>query len=118
MELFLKILSMTIGFHTISQFKMKLTLLFIYLLIFLIDPRILNPHTPWYPFPSAGHIIYVFLILIVCFTNYFVFSIAVHPHSPGVVYYHLLLRLETMIPGVAPFSFNMNRNRNLGSFRA
>ena len=26
-------------------------------------------------------------------------------HNPGVVYYHLLLRQETRIPGVAPFSF-------------
>ena len=45
--------------------------------------------------------------LIVCFTSYFVFSIAVLPHSPGVVYYHLLLRRETRIPGVAPFSFRI-----------
>ena len=35
------------------------------------------------------------------------FSIAVLPHSPGVVYYHLLLRQETRIPGVAPFSFQI-----------
>ena len=51
---------------------------------------------------------YFFLILIflvVCFTSSFVFSIAVLPHSPGVVYYHLLLRRETRIPGVSPFSF-------------
>ena len=34
----------------------------------------------------------VFFFLIVCFTSYFVFSIAVLPHSPGVVYYHLLMR--------------------------
>ena len=33
---------------------------------------------------------YFFFFLIVCFTSYFVFSIAVLPHSPGVVYYHLL----------------------------
>ena len=33
--------------------------------------------------------------------------IAVLPHSPGVVYYHLLLRRETRIPGVAPFSFGI-----------
>ena len=46
-----------------------------------------------------------FLFLIVCFTSYFVFSIAALPHSPGVVYYHLLLRRQTRIPGVAPFSF-------------
>ena len=39
------------------------------------------------------------------FTSYVVFSIAVLPHSPGVVYYHLLLRRETRFPGVAPFSF-------------
>ena len=45
--------------------------------------------------------------LIVCFTSYFVFSIAVLPHNPGVVYYHLLLRRETRIPGVAPFSFRI-----------
>ena len=31
-------------------------------------------------------------IVCVCFTSYFVFSIAVLQHSPGVVYYHLLLR--------------------------
>ena len=45
--------------------------------------------------------------VIVCFTSYFVFSIAVLPHSPGVVYYHLLLRRETRIPWVAPFSFRI-----------
>ena len=39
--------------------------------------------------------------------KYNVFSIAVLPHSPGVVYYHLLLRRETGIPGVAPFSFRI-----------
>ena len=48
-----------------------------------------------------------FFFLIVCFTSYLVFSIAVLPHSPGVVYYHLLLRRETRIPGVAPFSFRI-----------
>ena len=50
---------------------------------------------------------FYFFFLIVCFTGYFVFSIAVLPHSPGVVYYHLLLRRETRIPGVAPFSFRI-----------
>ena len=45
--------------------------------------------------------------LIVCFTSYFVFSIAVLPHSPGVVTYHLLLRRETRILGVAPFSLRI-----------
>ena len=45
------------------------------------------------------------LFFLICFTSYFVFSIAVLPHSPGVVYYHLLLRRETRIPRVAPFSF-------------
>ena len=51
---------------------------------------------------------FFFLFLIVCFTSYFVFSIAaVLPHSPGVVYYHLLLRRETRIPGVASFSFRI-----------
>ena len=42
-----------------------------------------------------------------CFTSFFVFRIADLPHSPGVVYYHLLLRRETRIPGVAPFSFGI-----------
>ena len=45
--------------------------------------------------------------LIVCFTSYFVFSIAVLPHSPGVVYYHSLLRRETRILRAAPFSFQI-----------
>ena len=49
----------------------------------------------------------LFLKKIVCLTGYFVFSIAVLPHSPGVVYYHLLLRRETRIPEVAPFSFQI-----------
>ena len=35
------------------------------------------------------------------------FSIAVLPHSPGVVYYHLLLGRESRIPGVVPFSFRI-----------
>ena len=48
-----------------------------------------------------------FYFLIVCFTSYYVLSIAVLPHSPGVVYYHLLLRRETRIPGVALFSFQI-----------
>ena len=43
----------------------------------------------------------------VCFISFFVFRIADLPHSPGVVYYHLLLRRETRIPGVAPFSFRI-----------
>ena len=34
-------------------------------------------------------------------------SIAVLPHSPEVVHYHLLLRRETSIPGAAPFSFQI-----------
>ena len=51
---------------------------------------------------------FFFFFLIVYFTSYFVFScIAVLPRSPGVVYYHLLLRRETRIPGVAPFSFRI-----------
>ena len=35
------------------------------------------------------------------------FSIAVLPHSPGVIYYHLSLRQETRFPRFAPFSFQM-----------
>ena len=50
---------------------------------------------------------FFFFLLVVCFTSYFVFSIAVLPHSPGVVCYHLLLGRETRIPGVAPFSFRI-----------
>ena len=49
----------------------------------------------------------IFVFLIVCFTSYFMFSIAVLPHRPGVVYYHLLLRQETRIPRVAPFSLRI-----------
>ena len=56
---------------------------------------------------SFVFVVVVFLLFfyIVCFTSYFVFSIAVLPQSPGVVYYHLLLRRKTRIPGLAPFSF-------------
>ena len=57
-------------------------------------------------FPDRLYI-YIYFFLIVCFTSYFVSSIAVLPHSPGVVYYHLLLRRESRIPGVAPFSFRI-----------
>ena len=54
-------------------------------------------------------VVHVIVFLIVCLTSYFVFSIAVLPHSPGVVYYHLLLRRETRTPWVAPnpFSFRI-----------
>ena len=64
--------------------------------------------------PTGSIVIYIereklgVFFLIVCFTSNFVFScIAVLPHSPGVVYYHLLLRRETRFPGVAPFSFRI-----------
>ena len=50
--------------------------------------------------------VYIYF-LIVCFASYFLFRKAVLPHSRGVVYYHLLLRRETRIPGVAPFSFRI-----------
>ena len=50
---------------------------------------------------------YDFFFFNVGFTSYFMFSIAVLPHSPGVVYHYLLLRRETRIPGVAPFSFRI-----------
>ena len=43
--------------------------------------------------------------LIVFFTSYFMFHIAVLPHRPEVVYHHLLLRQETKIPEVAPSLF-------------
>ena len=57
-----------------------------------------------------------YLILFVLFTSFFVFCIADLPHSPGVVYYHLLLRQETRIAGVA--CMLLFSNRNLGSFCA
>ena len=53
--------------------------------------------------------LYLFIFSIVCFTSYFMFSIAVLPHSPGVVYYHLLFSQG------CPLLFS---NRNLGSFCA
>ena len=56
-----------------------------------------------FPISKGGPLFF----LIICFTSYFVFSVAVLPHSPGVLYYHLLLRRETRIPGVAPFSFRI-----------
>ena len=56
---------------------------------------------------KSKFVCFVVVFLIVCFTSYFVFSIAVLPHSPGVMYYHLLFRRETRIPGVAPFSFRI-----------
>ena len=59
------------------------------------------------PPPTPRLLWHFFFFLIVCFTSYFVFSIAVLQHSLGVVYYHLLLRRETRIPGVAPFSFRI-----------
>ena len=51
--------------------------------------------------------IHFFIFLFECFTRYLMFRIAVLPHRPGTVYYHLLLRRETRIPGVAPFSFRI-----------
>ena len=60
---------------------------------------------------SAGKqrlgIFFFFFLILVCFTSLFVFCIADLPHSPGVVYCHLLFRRETRIPGVAPFSFRI-----------
>ena len=63
--------------------------------------------------PGFLCIVFVLFFYIIFFTSYFVFSIAVLPHSPGVVYYHLLLRRETRIPGGCPLLFS---NRNLGFF--
>ena len=48
-----------------------------------------------------------YFLLMVCFTSYFMPRTAVLPHSPGIVYYHLLLRQETRIPRVALFSFRI-----------
>ena len=52
-------------------------------------------------------VVFFCVFLIIYFTSYFLFSITVLPHSTGVVYYHLLLRRETRIPGVASFSFRI-----------
>ena len=63
---------------------------------------------PSYALVILGDVFVFFVFfLVVCFTRYLVFHIAVLPHRPGVVYYHLLLRRETRIPGVAPFSFQI-----------
>ena len=50
---------------------------------------------------------WITIFLIVYFTRYIVFSIAVLPHSPWVVYYHLLFSQETRFPGVAPYSIHI-----------
>ena len=57
MDHFWKILSMTFGFYTKKLVKDEtITIIHIFTHISLnIDPRILNPHTPEYPFPLAGH---------------------------------------------------------------
>ena len=59
----------------------------------------------WECWESANK--FCLFIFIVYFTSYFVFSITVLPNSPRLVYYHLLLRRETRIPRVAPFSFRI-----------
>ena len=41
------------------------------------------------------------------FTSYFMFSIAALPDSPGVLYFHLFLRRDTRILGVAAFSLQI-----------
>ena len=45
----------------------------------------------------------IIIIIIVFFTSQIMFSIAILPHSTGVVYYHLLLRPE--FPGLPPSLF-------------
>ena len=60
----------------------------------------------FFPLPPCLFCFVLFFVF-VCFTRYLVFCIAVLSHRPGVVYYHLLLRRETRIPGVAPFSFRI-----------
>ena len=82
--------------------------------IFMADCSIIDSEGDLHIFWS-NQLIYVFFTLIVCFTNHFVFSIALLPHSPGVVYYHLLMGQETKIPRVSPLLFS---KRNLGSFCA
>ena len=53
----------------------------------------------------ASFVVLVVFVFFVCFNSYLVFSIAVFPHSLGVVSYNLLLIQDTRNPGVAPISF-------------
>ena len=50
---------------------------------------------------------FISIFLIVCFTSYFMFSIAVLPHSSGIVYYHLaegLLLSQVCAPSLSEMS--------------
>ena len=57
---------------------------------------------------------FFFFFLILCFTSYFMFSIAVLPHIPGVVYYHAsIVEMSDQNSRGCPLLFS---NRNLGCF--
>ena len=53
------------------------------------------------------NILFFFFFLFVCFTRYLVFRIVVLPHRHLP---HQLLRRETRIPGIVPFSFRISIN--------
>ena len=77
-----------------------------YLSCHVTDNRIPNYRIQYYSF---------FFFLIVCFTSYFVFCIAVLPQSPGVVYYLSIVETRDQSSRGCPLLFS---NRNLGSFCA
>ena len=56
---------------------------------------------------EVGELLIYALFKLYVFSSYFVFSTAVLLHSPGIVHYLLLLKRETRIPRVAPFSFGI-----------
>ena len=66
---------------------------------------LVSPHSEYGGIRKTEH--FASLVHFFFFTSFFVFHVADLPPSPGVVYYHLLLRPETRIPGVAPFSFRI-----------
>ena len=56
MEHFWRILSLTIGVYTKSNFEMKFFFFHKFTHVSLnIGPILFDPHTPEYPFPLAGH---------------------------------------------------------------
>ena len=79
---------------SIDSYRTHIELILLYLMLSQSSNKV-----PTFSFQHVSHISF---FSIVCFA-----SIAVLPHSPGVVYYRLLLRGETRIPRVAPFSFGI-----------
>ena len=68
---------------------------------------------------NGHHVSSRLIFLIVCLTSYFVFSIAVLPHSPGVMYYHLFRPEELVGEGVfSPYLTKRGVNRKHSLFWA